>query len=97
VRGEKGQRLTRWFALLSHFNEGKPLKKEMIREIEDFFEHFWQHDKRQALCSKEEKRILKQLPASVTRKIYIEYLYQDFLYTFRVYFRMSSPLLGLQA
>ena len=30
--------LSRWLALLSRFNNGKPLKKELITEIEDFFE-----------------------------------------------------------
>lgn len=38
---DEGGDLTRWLALLAHFNGGKPLKKELIREIEDFFEYYW--------------------------------------------------------
>lgn len=37
----EGSDLTRWLALLAHFNGRKPLKKELIREIEDFFEYYW--------------------------------------------------------
>ena len=58
----EGADLARWLALLAHFNGSKPLKKELVREIEDFFEYYWQNDKHAALRSKEEKHILKQLP-----------------------------------
>ena len=46
--------------------------------------------------SKEEKHILKQLPQSVTRRLYLEFLFRDFLYTFKVYFRMNDPLLSIK-
>jgi len=89
---EKGESLTKWMSLLAHFNGGKPLQKELVRDIEEYFEHYWSHDKRQAV-----KSVVTQLPESVTRKLYIEVLFRDFLYEFRVYFRMASPLLGMQA
>ena len=37
----EGSDLTHWLALLAHFNGSKPLNKELIREIEDFFEYYW--------------------------------------------------------
>ena len=81
---------------MAHFNGNKPLQRELVREIEDFFEYYWQNDRHAALRSKEEKHILKQLPQSVTRKLYLEFLFRDFLYTFKVYFRMNNPLLSIK-
>lgn len=35
------QGLTKWVALLSRFNNGHPMKKELITQIEDFFDYYW--------------------------------------------------------
>ena len=54
----EGVHLSRWLALLARFNNGMPLKKELVAEIEDFFEYYWKHDKLQAISSKEELRFM---------------------------------------
>jgi hypothetical protein len=33
--------LSKWIALLSRFNNGNPLNKELITKIEDFFDYYW--------------------------------------------------------
>jgi len=33
--------LSKWIALLSRFNNGNPLNKELITRIEDFFNFYW--------------------------------------------------------
>ena len=38
------QDLSKWIALLSRFNNGNPLKKELITKIEDFFNYFWENN-----------------------------------------------------
>ena len=48
-----GSDLTQWLSLLAHFNGSKPLNRELVSEIEDFFEYYWQNDKHAALRSKE--------------------------------------------
>jgi len=33
--------LSKWIALLTRFNGGSPLSKDIINKIEDFFEFYW--------------------------------------------------------
>ena len=33
--------LSKWIAMLSKFNEGQPLGKDIISKIEDFFDFYW--------------------------------------------------------
>ena len=37
--------LSQWIALLSRFNNGNPLNKELITKIEDFFNYYWQNNR----------------------------------------------------
>jgi len=60
--GTDGKNLSRWLALLSRFNHGRPLNKELLTEIEDFFDYYWQNNKFSALASKEDRRFLSELP-----------------------------------
>ena len=43
--------LSKWIALLSRFNNGNPLNKEIITKIEDFFEYYWAKNRLNALSS----------------------------------------------
>ena len=37
----KHKDLSKWIALLSRFNNGNPLNKDLISKIEDFFDYYW--------------------------------------------------------
>ena len=37
----KHKDLSKWIALLSRFNNGNPLNKDLITKIEDFFDYYW--------------------------------------------------------
>lgn len=37
--------LTKWISLLSRFNNGNPIQKDMITQIEDFFEYYWENNR----------------------------------------------------
>jgi len=37
--------LSQWIALLSRFNNGNPLNKEIITKIEGFFEYYWKFNR----------------------------------------------------
>ena len=41
--------LSKWIALLSRFNNGNPLNKELITKIEDFFGFYWKNNRLSAI------------------------------------------------
>jgi hypothetical protein len=57
--------LSKWIALLSRFNNGKPLNKSLITKIENFFEYYWNNNKLAALQTDADNRFMDELPASV--------------------------------
>jgi potassium voltage-gated channel Eag-related subfamily H protein 8 len=43
--------LSRFFSLLSRFNSGHPLPKDMMRKIEKYFDYYWARDLNYAMKS----------------------------------------------
>jgi hypothetical protein len=80
------QDLSKWVALLSRFNNGNPLKKELITKIEDFFNYFWENNPLGAVNDEADVRFMSELPYYVQGQIYIDYLFKDFLYKYKRYF-----------
>lgn len=79
--------LSKWIAMLSKFNGGNPLSKEIITNIEDFFDFYWSNNKMIAFQSDIDKRFMHELPDIVTHQIYIDYVYKDFVYMFKNLFK----------
>ena len=79
--------LIKWIALLARFNNGMPLNKDLITSIEDFFNYYWENNRLSAITSNEGNRFMSELPHSVQGEIYVDYLFQDFLFKYRSYFR----------
>ena len=71
--------LSKWIALLSRFNNGNPLNKELITKIEDFFNYYWENNRLSALSNAGDLRFMEELPHSVQGQIFIDYLFTDFL------------------
>lgn len=78
--------LSKWIALLTKFNDQKPLARDLIVKIEDFFEYYWDNNPLMASKSDEDLRFINELPNSTKQAIYIEYLFRDFLYKFNDFF-----------
>jgi hypothetical protein len=78
--------LSKWIALLSRFNNGNPLNKELITKIEDFFEYYWMNNKLAALANEEDIRLMDELPEPVQAEIFVDYLFKEYLYNYRKYF-----------
>lgn len=49
-----GRGLQKWLGLLSKYNNGKPLNKELISKIENHFEYFWEHNRMSALSQEQD-------------------------------------------
>tara|TARA_B110000305_G_C19152659_1_gene498811 strand:+ start:442 stop:651 length:210 start_codon:yes stop_codon:yes gene_type:complete len=46
--------LSAWIALLSRFNNGNPLNKDLITRIEDFFDFYWVNNRLSALSNEKD-------------------------------------------
>lgn len=57
--------LSKWIALLSRFNNGNPLNKELISKIEDFFDYYWSYNRLSAISTEQDLRFMSELPFSV--------------------------------
>ena len=81
--------MTRWIALLTRYNESLPLPKELITRIEDFFQFFWYNNPLLAIKSETDMRFLQELPEVTVQKIYIDYLFKNFMYNFRTFLKIK--------
>jgi hypothetical protein len=72
------------------FNGGKPIKQSLIDKIEKFFDYRWKNDKRNALDDDLEIQILTQLPQQVQDTLLTKFIFNDFLYAFTNFFKITS-------
>lgn len=77
--------LSKWISLLSRFNNGNPLQKELITQIEDFFTYYWENNRLEAFASESDARFYSELPDGMKDEI-LQYLFADFLYKYKPYF-----------
>jgi Ion channel len=97
---EDNENLTKWLGLLSRFNKGRPLPKEMTFKIEEYFSYYWSKDRNYATKTLTGKRFLSELPKQIRVdvryylnlkqcfQIYKDFLFKNFLYVFKNYFQM---------
>ena len=62
---EDSENLAKWLGLMAKFNKGRPLPKEMTREIENYFDYYWSHDRNYAIKNEEDKAFYKELPKPI--------------------------------
>ncbi|CDW76967.1 cation channel family protein [Stylonychia lemnae] len=89
AQNEESENLTKWLGLLARFNKGRPLPKEMIRKIENYFDYYWAQDRNYALKSQDDLRFMQELPKQIRINIFREFLFKNFLYQFRSYFTIE--------
>jgi len=65
AENEESENLTKWLGLLARFNKGRPLPKEMIRKIENYFDYYWAQDRNYALKSEDDLRFMQELPKQI--------------------------------
>jgi potassium voltage-gated channel Eag-related subfamily H protein 8 len=82
--------LTKFFGLLSRFNKGHPLQKDMTRKIEEYFDNYWSKDLNFAMKSEQDKRFLSELPKEIRVAIYKDFLFHNFLYKFKFFFTIRK-------
>ena len=83
---EDSEMLSRWILLLKKFNNNKPLPPDMIAQFESYFEYYWHNDKNYAMATEDDMDLLDELPNHIQASIYKDFLFEDFLDQFKVYF-----------
>jgi len=77
---ESEDQLNQFFNLIKYFNSGRDFDIELRKRFEDYFTHKWSNDHNQAtVYDFKDKVIMNQLPISVTKRIYKEYLHRAIL------------------
>lgn len=61
TEGKNTRDLAKWVGLITRINNGKPLEKDIVDKVEDFFEFYWANDRMRTLKSHADKRILDEL------------------------------------
>jgi hypothetical protein len=73
----------KFFGTIRKFNDDSEMKEDLRNSIECHFDYKWEHDKNQAFLLEEDLNNFRQLPSEVQTKIYQDFLFSDFLETFK--------------
>ena len=80
---EEGDKLSKFFGTIQEFNGQKPLDLDLKKQIEEHFEYRWQQDKLAAFRDDADLSIFDQLPIDTQVCMYKEFLFKDFLKTYK--------------
>ena len=89
---EDGDNLSKFFGLIQNFNYGKPINREIVAQIEEFFDYKWAHDKNQAVILDADVQILNELPINVKVRLFTQFLNHRFLRKHRKFFEFKNHL-----
>ena len=88
----EGDELSKFFGMLKWYNYDVDIEIDRKRKIEIYFEYYWINNKNQSVDDEEEIAMLEQLPEDTQNTIYTEFLYKDFLKTFKSVFKFQKIL-----
>jgi hypothetical protein len=90
AENDDSEELNKWLGMIARFNNGTPLPKDHLHGIENYFEYFWSKDKNYAMKTEMGVRFMSELPKNIRQKIYKDFLFKDFLYQFKHYFKFPK-------
>ena len=85
-----GDMLEAFFDMLKNKNNGKAFNIELQRDIENYLDHRWENDRNGAIDDPDELALLMQLPNDVQDLLYTNFLFQDYLQKFRLFFMVAK-------
>ena len=89
---DDGDNLRRFFNLLQKYNNREPMDLDLKRRIEAHFDYKWKYDKNSAFSGDDEERLYDELPEEVQVSLCKNFLYRDFLHSFRRFFSIPNKL-----
>ena len=88
---EQAEQLLKFFSMLRKFNKDSELNLETKRQMEAYFDYRWEQDRNFMFVSEKYLNMSEQVPIIVIEKIYEQYLFKDFLKTYKNYFDFRKP------
>ena len=79
---DDGETLMMFFGTVRNFNENKSITLWLKKDIESYFDYKWNNDRNIAFQTDSEKKLMQKLPKIVQDRLYKEFLFTDFVYTF---------------
>ena len=92
---ESKDELEQFFILLEMFNYGKQIDVDLQNRIRMFMSHRWKNDKNGFLVSDNDRSLLAQLPDRVQIQLYTDFIFKDYLWKFRRFFRITNEIESL--
>ena len=89
---DEGDKLQKFFGLLRAFNNDIPIKEDIKAKIEAHLAYKWRNDHNSAIDDEDELQMLIELPEQVQDAIYCDFLYDNFLITFKDYFKIPRDI-----
>ena len=80
---EDGDNLMKFFGTLKKFNNHLHIKLELKKRIENHFDYQWKMDKNMAFRDQQDVNIFIQLPEEVKSCLFKDFLFKDFITSFR--------------
>jgi hypothetical protein len=80
---DDGDNLSRFFGILKKFNNNQVIDAKLKTRIEEHFNYKWNNDKNQAFLTEEEQGIFEQLPDDVQVCLLKDFMFSDFLESFK--------------
>ena len=86
---EQNEKLEEFFIMLEKFNQGQRINTEWQNKVRKFMKVKWNGDKNNFLLTAEDCMLLEQLPTKVRISIYTDFLFKEFLWSFRRFFNFN--------
>lgn len=89
---DEGEALSKFFLVLNMYNNAKPINQKFRDSIQAHMDYRWDNDKSVALHTEEAQSIFPQLPEHTQNKIYVSFLYNEFLQKFYSTFKVLKKV-----
>lgn len=76
--------LVKWIVML---NKSHSVPKSVLTQIENYFTFYWEENPLGSFKPKNCQKFLADLPESTVHQIYLDYLFQDFIYRYDTYLK----------
>ena len=81
--------LQKFFGLMTQFNNGHPINKELQMDIAEHMNFIWNNNRNMFLDTKSDRDLFNQLPCKCQLQLYTDFIFQEFLFKFRRFFSFS--------
>lgn len=88
--GDPGK-LERFFAVLVRYNNYLPLRGNVMKELEDYFQYYWANDRMAFISNEADQKILDELPIRTRLEVMRTFLFKELFSKFERHFEYEKP------